>query len=104
MRLLLQNISTPIITAKLVQDDSKTSARVVKAKIEKTTLGQVRKFSGKSKMNEKNRRVIVLDLRNIRVVLTISHFNYLGNVQLRTFLAKHALGVLFIFLFTARVG
>lgn len=40
--LLPQNISTPIITAKLVQDDSKTSARVVKAKIEKTTLGQVR--------------------------------------------------------------
>ncbi|CAN0408554.1 unnamed protein product, partial [Hapterophycus canaliculatus] len=37
-----KNISTPIITAKLVQDDSKTSARVVKAKIEKTTLGQVR--------------------------------------------------------------
>lgn len=39
----VQNISTPIITAKLVQDDSKTSARVVKAKIEKTTLGQVGK-------------------------------------------------------------
>lgn len=38
---ILQNISTPIITAKLVQDDNKTSARVVKAKIEKTTLGQV---------------------------------------------------------------
>lgn len=38
---IFQNISTPIITAKLVQDDSKTSARVVKAKIEKTTLGQV---------------------------------------------------------------
>lgn len=37
-----QTISTPIITAKLVQDDSKTSARVVKAKIEKTTLGQVK--------------------------------------------------------------
>lgn len=36
-----KNISTPIITAKLVQDNNKTSARVVKAKIEKTTLGQV---------------------------------------------------------------
>lgn len=34
-------ISTPIITATLVQDDSKTSARIVKAKIEKTMLGQV---------------------------------------------------------------
>lgn len=40
----MQNISTPIITAKLVQNDSKTSARVVKAKIEKTTLGQVTEF------------------------------------------------------------
>ncbi|CAM9327987.1 unnamed protein product, partial [Discosporangium mesarthrocarpum] len=34
-------ISTPIITAKLVKDDNKYSARMVKAKIEKTTLGQV---------------------------------------------------------------
>lgn len=34
-------ISTPIITAKLVQDDHKVAARVVKAVIEKTTLGEV---------------------------------------------------------------
>jgi DNA-directed RNA polymerase III subunit RPC1 len=34
-------ISTPIITANLVQSNSKTSARIVKAQIEKTTLGQV---------------------------------------------------------------
>lgn len=45
-----QNISTPIITAKLVQDDSKTSARVVKAKIEKTTLGQVRNRTGSQQL------------------------------------------------------
>ncbi len=37
-----KRISTPIITAKLVQDDNKTSARIVKATIEKTTLGQAR--------------------------------------------------------------
>ncbi len=37
-----KRISTPIITAKLVQDDNKTSARIVKATIEKTTLGQER--------------------------------------------------------------
>merc|ERR1712232_1235790 len=36
-----KNISTPIITAKLVQDNNKISARVVKAVIEKTTLGEV---------------------------------------------------------------
>jgi DNA-directed RNA polymerase III subunit RPC1 len=34
-------ISTPIITANLVQSDSKTSARLVKGHIEKTTLGEI---------------------------------------------------------------
>eukprot|EP01038_Epipyxis_sp_PR26KG_P008141 gene8141-11020_t len=34
-------ISTPIIEARLVQSDSMTSARVVKAQIEKTTLGEI---------------------------------------------------------------
>jgi DNA-directed RNA polymerase III subunit RPC1 len=37
-------ISTPIITAKLEQDDNKIAARVVKASIEKTTLGEVSKY------------------------------------------------------------
>ncbi|KAL7553153.1 hypothetical protein ACHAWF_018055 [Thalassiosira exigua] len=36
-----KNISTPIITAKLVQGDNKVGARIVKAGIEKTTLGEV---------------------------------------------------------------
>ncbi|KAL3802193.1 hypothetical protein HJC23_001737 [Cyclotella cryptica] len=36
-----KNISTPIITAKLVQSDNKVGARIVKAGIEKTTLGEV---------------------------------------------------------------
>ena len=36
-----KNISTPIITARLVKDDNKIGARVVKAGIEKTTLGEV---------------------------------------------------------------
>lgn len=34
-------IATPIITAKLVKDDHKVGARVVKAAIEKTTLGEI---------------------------------------------------------------
>ena len=37
-------ISTPIITAKLQQDSSKIAARIVKATIEKTTLGEVAKY------------------------------------------------------------
>lgn len=36
-----KNISTPIITAALVQNDNKVGARVVKATIEKTTLGEI---------------------------------------------------------------
>jgi len=39
-----KNISTPIITAQLVQDNNKIGARVVKAVIEKTTLGQVSSY------------------------------------------------------------
>jgi DNA-directed RNA polymerase III subunit RPC1 len=38
-----KKISTPIITAKLERDDSKVAARIVKAVIEKTTLGEVTK-------------------------------------------------------------
>jgi len=37
-------ISTPIITVKLEQDNNKVAARVVKAGIEKTTLGEVSKY------------------------------------------------------------
>ena len=39
-----RKISTPIITAKLEQDDNKVAARIVKAGIEKTTLGEVSKY------------------------------------------------------------
>ena len=37
-------ISTPIITATLERDDNKVAARIVKAGIEKTTLGEVSKY------------------------------------------------------------
>jgi DNA-directed RNA polymerase III subunit RPC1 len=37
-------ISTPIITAKLQQDKNKVAARIVKAVIEKTSLGEVSKY------------------------------------------------------------
>ena len=37
-----KQISTPIITAKLVNETSVPSARIVKGRIEKTTLGEVR--------------------------------------------------------------
>jgi DNA-directed RNA polymerase III subunit RPC1 len=39
-----KQISTPIITARLEQDNNKVAARVVKAGIEKTTLGEVSKY------------------------------------------------------------
>jgi len=37
-------MSTPIITARLVKDDNKVAARMVKAAIEKTTLGEIAEF------------------------------------------------------------
>jgi DNA-directed RNA polymerase III subunit RPC1 len=37
-------ISTPIITAKLVNEDSAISARIVKARIEKTELGDIAEY------------------------------------------------------------
>jgi DNA-directed RNA polymerase III subunit RPC1 len=37
-------ISTPIITAKLERDDNKVAARLVKAVIEKTSLGEISKY------------------------------------------------------------
>jgi len=39
-----KEISTPIITAKLERDDNKIAARVVKAGIEKTVLGEISKY------------------------------------------------------------
>ena len=40
-----KDISTPIITARLVQDDNKIGARIVKAGIEKTTLGEIATYT-----------------------------------------------------------
>ena len=40
-----KNISTPIITATLTNDDDEKIARIVKARIEKTYLGDVRSSS-----------------------------------------------------------
>jgi len=39
-----KTISTPIITATLTTDDDEVFARIVKARIEKTTLGEVRQW------------------------------------------------------------
>lgn len=43
-----KNISTPIISCKLVTRDSEASARIVKARLEKTLLGDVRIISSPS--------------------------------------------------------
>jgi len=50
-------ISTPIIEARLVQNNSLSAARIVKAKIEKTTLGEV---IGKNNLRSKVRVYIAL--------------------------------------------
>ncbi len=54
-----KNISTPIITAKLVQDDNKASARIVKATIEKTTLGQACKTVFTLLLEDFNKRYLL---------------------------------------------
>lgn len=58
-------ISTPIITAKLVQSNSKASARIVKAKVEKTTLGQVSLYIKEVYANDRCYIAIRLDLSAI---------------------------------------
>jgi DNA-directed RNA polymerase III subunit RPC1 len=59
-------ISTPIITASLVQNNSMTSARIVKAQIEKTTLGQVAKKIEEVHTREMSYISILLDLNAIQ--------------------------------------
>lgn len=55
-------ISTPIITAKLERDDSKVAARIVKAGIEKTSLGEVSLCMKEVYSSEKCYISIALDL------------------------------------------
>ena len=58
-------ISTPIITANLVQSNSKTSARIVKAQIEKTTLGEVAEYIEEVHTADMSYISIVLDMEAI---------------------------------------
>jgi len=57
-----KNISTPIITAHLVQRDNEYTARLVKGKIEKTTLGQVCKSITEVYAPESCHITVTLDL------------------------------------------
>jgi DNA-directed RNA polymerase III subunit RPC1 len=59
-------ISTPIITANLVQSNSKTSARIVKAQIEKTTLGEVAEYIEEVHTADLSYISIMLDMSAIR--------------------------------------
>lgn len=61
-----KNISTPIITAQLVQNDSSTSARIVKARIEKTTLGEIAEYIREVHSPEQSYVSIKLDLEAIQ--------------------------------------
>ena len=60
-----KNISTPIITAQLVQSNNEYAARLVKAKIEKTTLGQICKSITEVYAPESCHITITLDLEAI---------------------------------------
>jgi len=57
-----KTISTPIITAKLERDDNKVAARLVKAGIEKTALGEVSKYIKEVYSVDKCYVAIALDL------------------------------------------
>lgn len=46
-----KNISTPIISCKLVTADSEASARIVKGRLEKTRLGDVSDRCGRLKLS-----------------------------------------------------
>lgn len=61
-----KTISTPIITANLVQSNSKTSARIVKAQIEKTTLGEVAEYIEEVHTSDLSYISIMLDMNAIR--------------------------------------
>jgi DNA-directed RNA polymerase III subunit RPC1 len=60
-----KKISTPIITAKLERDDNKVAARIVKAVIEKTSLGEVSKHMKEVYAPDKCYISIELDLEAI---------------------------------------
>jgi DNA-directed RNA polymerase III subunit RPC1 len=59
-------ISTPIITAQLVQNDNSTSARIVKARIEKTTLGEIAEYIREVHSPEQSYVSIKLDMQAIQ--------------------------------------
>jgi DNA-directed RNA polymerase III subunit RPC1 len=59
-------ISTPIIEARLVQNNSMTSARIVKAQIEKTTLGEIAEYIREVHSAEKSYIAIKLDTQAIQ--------------------------------------
>lgn len=60
-----KKISTPIITAKLERDENKVAARIVKAAIEKTSLGEVAKYMKEVYAADKCYISIELDLEAI---------------------------------------
>lgn len=59
-------ISTPIITARLVQTDNKTTARIAKAQIEKTTLGEIVEYIREVHCRDMSYVLIKLDMKAIQ--------------------------------------
>jgi DNA-directed RNA polymerase III subunit RPC1 len=72
-------ISTPIITAQLVQNDNEYTARLVKGKIEKTTLGQISKSITEVYAPESCYITVTLDLEKIeKLKLEIDAERFVG--------------------------
>lgn len=81
-----KNISTPIITAKLEQEDNPVVARVVKALIEKTTLGEVSKVIKEVYAPESCYISIELDMG--KSLVSFDHAPNVGSLQFSAFLIQ----------------
>lgn len=60
-----KNINTPIISACLVNDDSETAARIVKARIETTTLGEISEYIEERIDNEACYLIVKIDKETV---------------------------------------
>ena len=68
-----RSISTPIITAHLVQEDDQEFARLVKGRIEKTLLGEVSRFIEEVYESDRCYLRILLDSSRIKLLKVLWH-------------------------------
>jgi len=76
-----KKISTPIITARLVRDDNAVAARIVKAGIEKTTLGEIASSIKEVYSMDRSYLAVKLDLNAIsQLKLEIDNISVRNNI------------------------